>query len=72
MKIPKYIDEALKKRTKAAEMFLSNDLIVSNWIAEHGLADDIDTCDFYGGVESLINSRESEQRIRSAILIKEK
>ena len=71
MNIPKYIDEALKKRTRAAMMFLSNDLIVSNWIEKHGLAGDIDTCDFFGGVEALVNPYESEQRIRSAISQKE-
>ena len=71
MKIPKYIDEALKKRTRAAEEFNKYDWIVSRWIDEHGLEDDIDTADYYGGVESIVNPRESEASIRLAILQKE-
>lgn len=71
MKIPKYIDEALKKRTKAAEAFNHYDWIISHWIDEHGLEEDIDLADFHGGVESIVNPRESEKSIRTAILQKE-
>lgn len=71
MKIPKYIDEALKKRTKAAEDFNRYDWIVSNWIDEHGLGEDIDLENFHGGVESIVNPRVSEKAIRSAIQQKE-
>lgn len=70
MKIPKYIDEALKKRTKAAEAFTEHDWTVSNWLCKNGLEDDIDTADFHGGVEAIVNPRECEQRIREAILSK--
>ena len=70
MKIPKYIDDALKKRTKAAEMFNQYDWIISDWIDKHGLSDDIDTADFHGGVESVINPEVSEANIRLAILAK--
>ena len=71
MKIPKYIDEALKKHTKAAEAFSRYDWIVSNWIDKQGLEDDIDLADYHGGVESIVNPRESERTIREAILNKE-
>lgn len=70
MKIPKYIDEALRKRTKAAETFNHYDWIVSDWIDKNGLADDIDTADFHGGVESIVNPDVSEQNIRNTILQK--
>lgn len=71
MKIPKYIDDALRKRTKAANAFQEYDWIVSNWIDKHGLEDDIDSADFHGGVESIVNPDVSEQNIRNAILQKE-
>ena len=71
MKIPKDIDEALKKRTKAAEEFNKYDWIVSHWIDEHGLEGDIDTADYHGGVESIVNPDVSEKAIRDAIKKKE-
>lgn len=71
MKLPKYIDDALRRRTKAAETFQHYDWIVSDWIEKHGLEDDIDIADFRGGVESIVNPDVSEQNIRNAILQKE-
>ena len=70
MKIPKYIDEALKKRTKAAMAFNEHDWIISDWLDKNGISDDLDFEDFHGGVESVVNPRESENRIREAILSK--
>lgn len=67
MKIPKYIDEALEKRTKAANLFCHYDLIVSRWLGNNGFANEIDSADFFGGVESLVNPEDSEERIREAI-----
>lgn len=71
MKIPKHIDDALRKRTKAAEMFNHYDWIISEWIDKNGLDNDIDTADFHGGVESIVNPKTSEANIRLAILSKE-
>lgn len=70
MKIPKYIDEALKKRTKAAFAFNEYDYIVSEWITKNGLDEDIDGCHIYGGCESIVNPSSSEATIRDAILQK--
>lgn len=72
MKIPKYIDEALKKRTKAANVFNHYDGVVSDWIEKSGLADDIDPSDYHGGVESIVNPEESEIAIREAAVKKER
>ena len=47
MKIPKYIDKALKMRTKAVYMFNHYDYIVSKWIVKNGLENDIDTSCFF-------------------------
>ena len=71
MKIPKFIDIALRRRTKAAVSFNTNDYIVSHWITKNGLENDIDTADFHGGVESIINPYSSEVNIRKAIEQKE-
>ena len=68
MKIPKYIDEALRMRTKAAQRFLNYDFIVSRWILDNGVDEYLETEDFGGGVESIANPRDSEDRIREAIL----
>lgn len=66
--IPKYIDNALRQRTKAAVQFSENDIIISQYIDRYPeLLETIDSEDFHGGVESIINPQESEERIRSAI-----
>ena len=68
MKIPKYIDEALKKRTKSAQEFNKYDIIISKWIDSKGLDEVIDSSDFHGGVESVVHPEESERCIRESIL----
>ena len=68
MKIPKYIDNALRMRTRAAKQFSRYDYIVSDWLSKNGFDEDIDSSDFHYGVESLINPQDSEDRIREAIL----
>lgn len=65
MKIPKYIDEALKKRSKAAVMFNKYDFIISTFIDKNNI--DVDMADYHGGVESIINPTESEMAIREAV-----
>ena len=68
MKIPKYVDNALKMRTRAAHQFSKYDYIVSNWLSKNDFDNDIDSSDFHGGVESIVNPHDSEDRIREAIL----
>lgn len=67
MKIPKYIDDALKKRTKAANGFNRYDYVVSEWIDKHGLAGFVDTSCFHGGVEAIVNPEDAEREIREVI-----
>lgn len=66
MKIPKYIDEALKKRTKSACKVLEYDEIVTNFIDKYHI--DVDSEDYEGGCEMFTNPRDSEQAVRKAIL----
>ena len=68
MKIPKYINEALRMRTKTAQRFLNYDFIVSRWILDNKIDEYLETEDFCGGVESIMNPQDSEDRIREAIL----
>lgn len=68
MKIPKYIDRALMMRSKAACQFSKYDYIVSSWLSKNGFYDCVDSSDFHGGVESIVNPHDSEDRIREAIL----
>jgi len=71
MRIPKYIDDALRKRTKAAQAFNKYDWIVSHWLDDHGIGDEIDTANTHGGVESIVNPTVAERIIRNAIYFKE-
>lgn len=65
MKIPKYIDELLESRAKAAERFNHYDFILSEWLDKNEI--DVESCDSHGGVESLVNPWASAQRVRRAI-----
>ena len=65
MKIPKYVDEALKKRTKAAIIVSKNDAIITDFINKHNI--DANSEDYCGGVEMYANPYESEDAIRQAI-----
>lgn len=66
MKIPKYIDEALRKRTSTACKLLVYDEIVTNFIDKHHIGVDFE--DYDGGCEMFINPYDSEQAVRQAIL----
>lgn len=69
MRIPKYIDEALRKRANAAFRFLQHDVVVSEFIEKHNI--DVNFEDYGGGVESILNPYESENVVREAILAHE-
>lgn len=66
MKIPKYIDDALVKRRKAAIKLLDYDSIVTTFINNNQL--DVDFEDYDGGCEIFLNPYDSEQAVRQAIL----
>lgn len=66
MKIPKYIDEALKKRTKSACKIIEYDEIITNFIDKYNI--DVDFEDYNGGCEMFLNPYDSEEAIRNAIL----
>lgn len=71
MNIPKYIEKALNDRVKAAYKFIEADNIISEYLEKHNFDEDVDTSDFRGGVEALVNPDASAERIRQAILDKE-
>lgn len=66
MKIPKYIDEALRKRANAAFKFLQYDNIVSTFIEKHNI--DVNFDYYCGGIGSITNPNESANAVREAIL----
>lgn len=70
MRIPKYIDEALRKRANAAFRFLQHDVVVSKFIKQHNI--DVDFEDYGGGVESICDPYGSEKAVREAIRAHEK
>ncbi len=69
MKIPKEIENALKRRVRAAETLLETDHIVSNFIEENGI--EAEECDYLTGVEMYANPQASADRIRKAIRAKD-
>ncbi len=72
MKIPKYIEMALKRRSNAACSFARNDYIISKFIKKHGLEDKVKSIDHnWFGVEAFIERDDCCGRIRRAIIDKE-
>ena len=67
MRIPKYVEEAINRRTRAAIAWINADTLISNFIHKNGLEDVIDTADYAGGVEGIMNPEESGERIKQAI-----
>lgn len=66
MRIPKYIDEALKKRTRYARKLIECDNIVTDFIDKYHIG--VDYEDYDGGCEMFFNPDESEEAVRQAIL----
>ena len=68
LKIPKYIEQALQKRVKAAVQLMDIDEIITDFINENNI--DAEYEDFCGGCEMYINPYDSAERIRQSILNK--
>lgn len=65
MKIPKYIEQALKRREKAAWTLMSADYIITNYIEKHNI--EVEPYDYATGVEMYANPKSSADRVRKAI-----
>lgn len=65
VKVPKKIIDELERRTKAAYAWNDADYNISKWLDDHEI--EVDTCDYHGGVEGIVNPRESAKRIIEAI-----
>lgn len=65
MKIPKYIDALLKKRTRYAYLLDKAMCELDDWLDAHDI--ECDSCDTHTGVEIYCNPKASEKRIREAI-----
>lgn len=70
MRIPKYIEEALRKRTNAAYRFMDYDCIVSDFIEKNGI--DVDGVHYGLGCDSFFDPENSADAVRKAILAHEK
>lgn len=66
MKVPKYISQAIERRTKSAEVFMHNDWIISKFIDDNHIA--VEDYDYHGGCESIVNPTTSAARVYSAII----
>lgn len=65
MKIPGYIDNALKKRTRLALYLEKQCSIVDDWLNKNNI--DPDTACWLGGVEIYVNPYVAEDEVRRSI-----
>lgn len=65
MKCPKYIEEALNKRAKAAIRFNKYDSLVSRWIDKNNIY--VESENTWGGVDAIVNPEESKEIVLEAI-----
>lgn len=65
MKIPKYVDTALKQRTLYAEKLDNEMRIVDEFLDKNKIK--CQRCDTHAGVEIYWRPRDSERRIRACI-----
>lgn len=68
MKIPKYIDEMLERKARAAETYNELEYKIDTWLRKNDI--EIESYDDSGGVEGIVNPRDSIDRIRQCILEK--
>ena len=67
MKIPKYIDRALRLRTKFAVALMKYCWIVDNFLDNNGISGTLEDYDIHTGCEIYCNPYDSEERVRAAI-----
>ncbi len=70
MKIPKYIENALKRRVRAAVTLSEMDSLISRFIDDNCI--EVEECDYRTGVEMYANPWDSADRIRRSIRAKER
>ncbi len=69
MKIPKYVDELLKKRTRLACQLDDVCIKIDKWLDDNQIEPD-SSC-YHTGVETYVNPHTSEREVRRAIAEKE-
>lgn len=65
MKVPKYIEDALTRRARAAETWEKYDRIITDFINRHEI--DVPAEEYCGGVEGIVHPWESADIIRECI-----
>lgn len=65
MKIPKYIDDLLKRRTQLAKQLDGICYQLDNWLDKNGV--EPDSACYHTGVETYVNPDSSEYNVRQAI-----
>lgn len=70
MKIPNYINAALRRREKAALALMEADDIITKFIERHNI--EVEEYDYCTGIEMYTNPTSSAARVREAIENKEK
>ncbi|MBR1442541.1 MAG: hypothetical protein IJ583_03290 [Firmicutes bacterium] len=65
MKCPQQIRNAINRRVRSAMAWNESDIIISVWCKDNGI--ELDSADCFGGVEGIINPKDSAERILKAI-----
>lgn len=65
MLVPNYIKQLLTRRERAAMIFNECDYKISEWCTKHQI--ELEECDCFGGVESIVHPSDSKERILEAI-----
>lgn len=68
MKIPKYIDTLLKRRTKLAKQLDAVCWELDDWLDKNDI--EPDSACYHTGVETYVNPDSAEREVRRAILSK--
>ena len=65
MKIPKYIDELIKRRVRAANMLVQTDYELYVWLEKNNIKPD-ESC-YFGGIQVITNPENAANEVRRAI-----
>ena len=65
MKCPQQIRNAINRRVRSAMAWNESDHIISVWCRDNDI--ELDTEDCFGGVEGILNPKDSAKRILKAI-----
>lgn len=67
MKCPKYVRDMIERRLRLAVQLNRADIELTDWLAAHGILENLEDYDYNSGVEMYCNPHASANRIYCAI-----